>query len=71
MAFVATDRSTFQPTGDAALFLDTGSVWDDGASHKLRASTGFGFHTEHVFLTVAFPLNAPGTDAAFMMGVRF
>ena len=55
----------------AALFLDTGSVWDDGASHKLRASTGFGFHTEHVFLTVAFPLNAPGTDAAFMMGVRF
>ena len=55
----------------AALFLDAGSVWDDGAAHKLRASTGFGFHTEHVFLTVAFPLDAPGADAAFMMGVRF
>ena len=43
----------------AALFLDAGSVWDDGAARELRASTGFGFHTDHVFVTVAFPLDAP------------
>ena len=41
------------------------------ADSELRASTGFGFHTDHVFLTVAFPLNAPEHDATFMMGVRF
>ena len=55
----------------AALFLDTGSVWDDGRAHELRSSTGFGFHTDNVFITVAFPLNAPRTDVTFMMGVRF
>ena len=43
----------------AALFLDAGSVWDDGGRRELRTSTGFGFHTEHVFVTVAFPLDAP------------
>ena len=55
----------------AALFLDAGSVWENGRPHDLRASTGFGFHTDHVFLTVAFPLDAPGAGATFMMGVRF
>ena len=55
----------------AALFLDTGSVWDDGGRRELRTSTGFGFHTDNVFLTVAFPLNAPEHGATFMMGVRF
>jgi outer membrane protein assembly factor BamA len=55
----------------AALFLDAGSVWDNGGTRQLRASTGFGFHTDHVFLTVAFPLNAPGAGATFLMGVRF
>jgi len=54
-----------------ALFLDAGSVWDDGATHELRASTGFGFHLDHVFLTAAFPLDARGGGGTFMMGVRF
>ena len=55
----------------AALFLDAGSVWDDGGRQELRTSTGFGFHTDHVFVTVAFPLDAPRDDVSFMMGVRF
>ena len=55
----------------AALFLDAGSVWDDGATRDLRTSTGFGFHTDHFFITVAFPLNAPDSGATFMTGVRF
>jgi len=55
----------------AALFLDAGSVWEDGGARQLRTSTGFGFHTDHVFLTVAFPQNAPDAGATFMMGVRF
>ena len=55
----------------AALFLDAGSVWDDGGRRELRTSTGFGYHSDHVFLTVAFPLDAPRNDVAFMMGVRF
>jgi hypothetical protein len=55
----------------AALFLDTGSVWEDGRERQLRASTGFGFHIEHFFATVAFPLDAPGEGAAFITGVRF
>jgi hypothetical protein len=55
----------------AALFLDAGSVWNDGGTRQLRASTGFGFHTDHSFITIAFPLNAPGAGATFMMGVRF
>jgi len=46
-------------------------VWDNGHERQLRASTGFGFHIEHFFATVAFPLDAPGEGAAFMMGVRF
>jgi hypothetical protein len=55
----------------AALFLDAGSVWEDGGPRELRTSTGFGFHTDHVFLTVAFPLNTPGKSATFLAGVRF
>ena len=62
----------------AALFLDAGSVWDTStpldsarSTRELRASTGFGFHTDHSFITIAFPLNAPSAGATFMMGVRF
>jgi hypothetical protein len=63
----------------AALFLDAGSVWDNGVTplgiarsqRELRASTGFGFHTDNSFVTIAFPLNAPGAKATFMVGVRF
>jgi hypothetical protein len=55
----------------AALFVDAGSVWEDGGPHDLRTSTGFGFHHDNVFLTVAFPLSTPGKSATFLAGVRF
>jgi hypothetical protein len=54
-----------------ALFLDTGAIWNAGGASTLRASTGLGFHTDHSFVTVAFPLDAPGAGATFMIGVRF
>jgi outer membrane protein assembly factor BamA len=54
-----------------ALFVDTGSVWDDSTDSQVRVSTGFGYHTNNVFLTLGFPLNASEVGAAFMMGVRF
>jgi hypothetical protein len=55
----------------AALFLDSGSVWESGGRRDLRASTGFGYHNDNLFVTVAFPLNAPDAGATFMIGVRF
>jgi len=54
-----------------AFFVDTGSVWTPGSDARVRASTGFGFHSDNVFLTVGFPLNADEVRATFMMGVRF
>jgi surface antigen Omp85-like protein len=56
---------------NVALFLDTGSIWDAGTDKRLRTSTGFGFHADNFFATLAFPLNEGGADATFMMGVRF
>jgi len=55
----------------ASLFLDTGSVWDGGTDKRMRVSTGFGYHTDYAFATLAFPLNAAGAGATFMLGVRF
>jgi outer membrane translocation and assembly module TamA len=55
----------------AALFFDSGSLWDDGRTREFRAATGFGWHSDNFFATVAFPLDDPGTDATFMIGVRF
>src|SRR5262249_19409665 len=56
---------------NVALFLDTGSIWDAGTNKRLRTSTGFGFHGDNFFATLAFPLNEGGANATFMMGVRF
>ncbi len=53
-----------------AMFLDTGSVWQQGQSSTFRASTGFGVHVDSFFATVAFPLNAEKVDATFMIGLR-
>lgn len=54
-----------------ALFLDTGSVWSPEIERRIRLATGFGYHTDDVFLTVGFPLNADEVTATFTMGVRF
>ena len=53
-----------------ALFLDVGSVWDDGTERKVRVSTGFGLHAGPAFLAVAFPLNTDNLRAVFTMGLR-
>jgi hypothetical protein len=54
-----------------AFFLDTGSVWEHGSDAAIRSSTGFGYHRDNVFLTLAFPLNTDDVRTTLMMGVRF
>jgi len=54
-----------------ALFLDSGSVWTSGEEARGRVSTGFGFHHDNFFATLAFPLNTPDVRTTFMIGVRF
>jgi outer membrane protein assembly factor BamA len=53
-----------------ALFLDVGSVWDNGTERKIRVSTGFGLHAGPAFLTVGFPLNTDNLRAVLTMGLR-
>ena len=53
------------------LFVDVGSVWNDGTERKLRASTGIGVVAGPVFMTVGIPLNTSDLRAVFMMGFRF
>lgn len=54
-----------------AYFVDAGSVWQAGEDRTLRFSTGVGFHTDHSFITFAFPLNDASVSARFLLGVRF
>ena len=54
-----------------AVFFDAGSVGDSGAEIPVRTSTGFGYHADHVFITLGFPLNTDSVRAMFMAGVRF
>jgi Omp85 superfamily domain len=53
------------------VFLDAGSVWDDGADPKMRVSTGVTFNPGPVFFTLGFPVNTDEFRAMFMMGLRF
>ena len=52
-------------------FLDSGSVWDNGADSRVRVAAGFGFHSDPFFMTVGFPLNTDEVRAVFTTGVRF
>jgi len=52
-------------------FVDTGSVWNDGAEQKTRVSTGFGVFAGPVYMTLGIPLNTDDLRAVFMMGLRF
>jgi hypothetical protein len=54
-----------------ALFLDSGSVWDDTTDPRVRVAAGLGIHTGPFFMTVGFPLNTDEVRAVFTTGVRF
>ena len=53
-----------------ALFVDSGSVWNNGTERKIRVSTGFGIISGPFFMTVGFPLNTPDFRAVFAMGFQ-
>jgi Omp85 superfamily domain len=53
-----------------ALFLDIGSVWDEGTERQVRVSTGFRFHAGPAFLVVGFPLNTDKLTAVVTLGLR-
>jgi surface antigen Omp85-like protein len=53
-----------------AVFLDVGSVWDEGRTRDVRVSTGLGFQAGPAFLTVGFPLNTDHLGAAIALGLR-
>jgi hypothetical protein len=52
-------------------FLDSGSVWDNGADARVRVAAGFGYSNDPFFMTVGFPLNTDDVRAVFMTGIRF
>ncbi len=52
-----------------AYFVDAGSLWAPGDEVRMKLATGVGFHADHAFLTVAFPLNADRAGVTFMMGL--
>jgi outer membrane protein assembly factor BamA len=54
-----------------AVFFDAGSMWDTGTDAGVKTSTGFGYHGDHLFMMLGFPLNAGELRAAFMTGIRF
>ena len=54
-----------------ALFLDSGSVWDEGIDPRVRIAAGLGLHTGPFFMTVGFPLNTDEVSAVFTTGIRF
>ena len=57
--------------GGLGMFLDAGSVWDDGTERRFRASTGVTVNPGPVFFTIGFPINTDEFRAVFTMGLRF
>ena len=53
-----------------SLFLDVGSVWDEGRDNEVRFSAGLGFEGGPAFLTVGFPLNTDNLTAIVSLGLR-
>jgi outer membrane protein assembly factor BamA len=53
-----------------SVFLDVGSVWDDGTEREIRVSTGLGFHAGPAFLTIGIPLNTDNLRAVVSLGLR-
>lgn len=53
-----------------ALFVDSGSVWNNGGERKVRLSTGFGIISGPFFMTLGFPLNTSDFRAVFAIGLQ-
>jgi outer membrane protein assembly factor BamA len=53
-----------------ALFLDAGSVWNNGDEARARFGAGVGVHAGPVFFTLGFPLNTDDLSPVFTMGFR-
>jgi len=53
------------------MFLDSGSVWNQGQERKLRLSTGVGVAAGPFFMTVGIPINTDNLRAVFTIGIRF
>jgi hypothetical protein len=56
---------------DVGMFLDAGSVWNDGAERRTRVSTGVTFTPGPLFFTLGFPVNTDEFRAVFTMGFRY
>lgn len=54
-----------------ALFVDAGSVWNDGTEKQFRISVGGGIQAGPVNLTLGIPLNTSELRAVFTAGIRF
>lgn len=52
------------------VFLDAGSVWDEGRDPSVRVSTGLEFQAGPAFLTIGFPLNTDDVRAIVSLGIR-
>jgi outer membrane protein assembly factor BamA len=53
-----------------AMFLDAGSVWNNGTERKFRVSTGVGIISGPFFMTLGFPVNTSDFRAVFSIGVH-
>lgn len=53
-----------------ALFVDSGSVWNNGTERKVRVSTGFGIISGPFFMTFGFPLNTNDFRMVFAIGLQ-
>ncbi len=56
--------------GVLALFLDSGSVWNNNAARRWRVSTGVGIQGGPFFMTLGVPLNTDDLRAVFTIGLR-
>lgn len=51
----------------AAVFLDAGSLWDDGQDVRIRLSAGLGYREGPFATSLAFPLSPGGAGAMFLV----
>lgn len=53
------------------IFYDVGAVWDEGRSSQSKHGIGFGFVSDDVFVSLAFPVRLDNVVPVFMFGIRY